>query len=627
MTGARATLDRISSASLGPWRRAAASFLVAWLAVAAFSAALLLGLAFVYQGRVLPGVSVAGVNVSGLDRAAAGTAVRRSLPAIETSRLVLDAAGQTRVVAGAALDRRYDVAAMLDTAFAIGRTGSPLQRAVDELRSLIRGTRVAPVVTYDRSAVEEALAAAIRTLETPPRSATIRVPIGSAAFTVVPATEGLTVDAARALAAAEVRLSLPAAGDVTVDLKPALSDPSISTQAAAAAAQEATRLTAAGLTLRAGGDTYQLDAPTLASWLRFTATPDGALTVGFDDPRIDAWLTNFASHFDQDVRDASLKWSLKGYKVIPAVTGRVLDVTASTAALASALGVGPGVALPASVTLSVTVTPPKMTTAQADAAAANLQLLGSWTTYFVPGVGNYWGRNIAIPTSQIDGTVLAPGAWFDFWNVVRISTALGYGPGGAIIDGHTQETGALGGGICSCSTTLFNAALRAGLQMGARTNHYYYIARYPRGLDATVYKSDGGWTKDMTFRNDTAYPILIRGINGPGRVTFQIYGHATGRRVVLSAPIIANYHKATDQVQLTTSLRPGARERVEWPADGFDAWVTRTVYDAAGRVIHRETYHSHYATITGLTLVGTAPSPTPSPSGGSTATPAPSPSP
>jgi vancomycin resistance protein YoaR len=627
MTGARATLDRISSASIGPWRRAAAGFLVAWLGVAAFLAALLIGLAFMYQGRVLPGVSVAGVNVSGLDRAAAGAAVRRALPAIEESRLVLDAAGQTRIVAGATLDRRYDVAAMLDTAFAIGRTGSPLRRAVDELRSLIRGTRVAPVVTYDQAAVEEAVAAAVRSLETPPRSATIRVPIGSATFDVVPATEGLSVDAAQALAAAEVRLSLPTSGDVTVDLKPALSDPSISTQAAAGAAQVATRLTAAGLTLRAGSDIYRLDAQTLVSWLRFSATSDGALAVGFDDARIGAWLTIFAGDFDQDVRDASLKWSLKGYTVIPAVEGRVLDVTASTADLASALQVGPGVALPASVTLAVTTTAPQMTTAQADAAAANLQLLGQWTTYFVPGLGNYGGRNIAIPTSQIDGTVLAPGAWFDFWKVVRISSALGYGLGGAIINGHTQETGALGGGICSCSTTLFNAALRAGLQMGARMNHYYYISRYPRGLDATVYKSDGGWTQDMTFRNDTAYPILIRGINGPGRVTFQIYGHATGRRVVLSAPVIANYHRATDQVQSTTSLRPGVRERVEWPADGFDAWVTRTVYDAAGQVMHRETYHSHYATITGLTLVGVAPSPTPSPSSGATSTPAPSPSP
>ena len=41
--------------------------------------------------------------------------------------------------------------------------------------------------------------------------------------------------------------------------------------------------------------------------------------------------------------------------------------------------------------------------------------------------------------------------------------------------------------------------------------------------------------------------------------------------------------------------------------DGKDVWVTRTVRDAAGKVIHQETYYSHYARITGVTLVGKAP--------------------
>ena len=64
--------------------------------------------------------------------------------------------------------------------------------------------------------------------------------------------------------------------------------------------------------------------------------------------------------------------------------------------------------------------------------------------------------------------------------------------GGAIINGRTEPQGALAGGICSCSTTLFNAALRAGFEMGARRNHYYYIDRYPLGLDATVFISGSG---------------------------------------------------------------------------------------------------------------------------------------
>ena len=53
------------------------------------------------------------------------------------------------------------------------------------------------------------------------------------------------------------------------------------------------------------------------------------------------------------------------------------------------------------------------------------------------------------------------------------------------------------------------AALRAGLQMGARSNHRYYINRYPLGLDATVSKTAGG-SQTVTFTNDMRTPIVIR---------------------------------------------------------------------------------------------------------------------
>ena len=64
---------------------------------------------------------------------------------------------------------------------------------------------------------------------------------------------------------------------------------------------------------------------------------------------------------------------------------------------------------------------------------------------------------------------MAPGAKFNFWKSVgEVSLAKGYKLGGAIINGHSVEGKTIGGGICSTSTTLFNAALRAGFDMGAR---------------------------------------------------------------------------------------------------------------------------------------------------------------
>jgi vancomycin resistance protein YoaR len=84
-------------------------------------------------------------------------------------------------------------------------------------------------------------------------------------------------------------------------------------------------------------------------------------------------------------------------------------------------------------------------------------------------------------------------------------------------------------------TTLFNAALRAGFQMGARRNHFYYIDRYPLGLDATVFISASGAKQTMSWTNDTQYPVLIRGYQiragGTGWVKFALFSVPTGRRV------------------------------------------------------------------------------------------------
>ena len=217
--------------------------------------------------------------------------------------------------------------------------------------------------------------------------------------------------------------------------------------------------------------------------------------------------------------------------------------------------------------------------------------------------------------------VVGPRETFDFWDAIGpVTRERGYRDGGAIINGRTEPQGALAGGICTCSTTLFNAALRAGFEMGARRNHYYYIDRYPLGLDATVFISASGSVQTMSWTNDTDYPVLIRGYKikqgNRGYVKFELYGVPNGRTVVIGPPTVKNIKPASDSTQLTDNLAPGVRKRIEYPVDGKQVWRTRTVYDAAGAIIHQETYYSNYARITGIVLVGDdtpAPEPTPEP--------------
>jgi vancomycin resistance protein YoaR len=338
----------------------------------------------------------------------------------------------------------------------------------------------------------------------------------------------------------------------------------------------------------------------------FGVTPSGDYVVSLVSGRIENALKALAGQVDRAPRNASFRTA--GGRVVGVVAGlngRRLDPAATAARVDDVLTAQGSGSPPPRVDMVVASTSPNLTTAEAEAFAPRMRSISAWTTPFVPGIKNFFGKNIAIPTSKIDGYVLAPGESFDFWQAVGdVSRAAGYGDGGAIINGRTEPTGALAGGICSCSTTLFNAAARAGLELGARRNHYYYINRYPKGLDATVFKSSSGSTQTMSFRNDTPYPILIRGINGYGTVTFQLYSVPNGRTTRFSTPIVKNFRPASDTVVYTSALRPGQRERIEYPVDGFDAWVTRTVTDKSGTVIHQETFYSHYARVTGIVRVG-----------------------
>jgi vancomycin resistance protein YoaR len=385
--------------------------------------------------------------------------------------------------------------------------------------------------------------------------------------------------------------------------------PDITTAEASAAMTTAERLTAK-ITLTAETGSQDITMTRLRSWLTFGPTVDGGYAPAIDTFRLPDVLKRIAKKINQPPVNASFKTSggrITG--VTPSQTGYKMDIAATAKQVQALIATRLAGGAANSIEPKVTVTQPVLTTAEAKAAQPKMRMISRWTTYFPISERNGFGANIWIPARLINGYVVPPRGTFDFWDAVgTVSRAKGYKSGGAIINGKTEPQGALAGGICSCSTTLFNAALRAGYQMGARRNHFYYIDRYPLGLDATVFISASGSKQTVSFTNDTDYPVLIRGYGfrdgSAGYVRFEIYTVPNGRKVSFSKPIVRNVRPATDTVQYTSSLPVGTSERIEYPVDGMEVTVTRTVKDRNGNVIHRDTYYSNYARITGITLIG-----------------------
>jgi vancomycin resistance protein YoaR len=382
-------------------------------------------------------------------------------------------------------------------------------------------------------------------------------------------------------------------------LPPAVSDSSAQVAATQAALMQN------DVVLRDGADTWTIPATTVHTWLGFTII-NNRVRIAIDTQEVLAQLKPLAKKIDRPAVNATVK--LQGTKIVfgtPSTDGRTLNPSKTTTAVVNALrnrALG-SLAVDAPIPPVLALVKASLTTDEAKAAIPLMKQISSWTTNYQPSDHNGFGANIRIPTSTINGHVVAPGETFSFWKAVGpVTKELGYQAGGAIIDGHTEPQGAIGGGICSCSTTLFNAALRAGFAMGDRLNHYYYIDRYPLGLDATVFISASGQAQDMTWTNDTEYPVVIQGINGKAFVKFVLYSVPNGRVTTFTDPIVKNYTKAHTETKVDRTIPRGTSKHIEYATDGQDVTVSRLVKDKSGAVLHKDTYYSHYSTITGIIL-------------------------
>ena len=217
-------------------------------------------------------------------------------------------------------------------------------------------------------------------------------------------------------------------------------------------------------------------------------------------------------------------------------------------------------------------------------------------------------RTSGVPAQLIDGTVLRPGQSFDWWDAIwPVTPARGFGPGGFIASDHTEPTGALGGGMCSSSTTLFNAAMRAGPADGRPLESQ--VLHQPLSARPRCHRLDHGRRPpDDDVHQRHARPRSSSAASGSGRAASA--GSATRSGASRTAgpsasPARASRTSARRRRTVNVDTLPtGVKRAVEYPSNGMTTSVTRVVRDAKGRVIHNDTLVSHYVLWNGIINVG-----------------------
>jgi len=308
--------------------------------------------------------------------------------------------------------------------------------------------------------------------------------------------------------------------------------------------------------------------------------PQIPLRLSFDEDVAEDFLYGVKSTYDCEPIDAVM--DLANRMVRPSRDGITIDIESTMGNIPTeltALGDFP-------IRLTANRTAPRVTSDDFDGFDLE-NPLATYTTRFATWKRNR-SRNIEMVASRFEAVVIQPGEVFSFNATTGPRTSEeGYLLAPMYVRSRIEMSPA--GGACQVSTTLYNAALLAGLEIAERAPHSRPCSYVPYGRDATVAYG----AVDLKFSNTLDHPIIIHqevDRLSAGTITFVIYGHPDDRvRVEIGNAYswIPRTQSMTTYI-LDTSLAPGQEVVEDEGVSGVYQRAWRTWFDEAGNETRTE---------------------------------------
>jgi vancomycin resistance protein YoaR len=270
-----------------------------------------------------------------------------------------------------------------------------------------------------------------------------------------------------------------------------------------------------------------VDARSPTSRMRVAASADGKkkvrlpVPVVLDPDTAFSALLQLKDGVDHPPEDARI--DMQNRQVLPDTSGLSLDVDSTLDRLERALAQGT-----LRVDAAVQITPAAQTASQLKDVRFEAVLGHFATNYNRSEAVAARTFNLRKAASKLDGTVIRPGAIFDFNQVVGPrDEAHGYKVATVIADGELAD--GIGGGTCQISGTLHGAAFFAGLEIVERYPHTRPSSYIKMGLDATVVYP----TINFRLRNNFSFPVVLHEVVRDGRVVAEVFGPKVDQVVTL----------------------------------------------------------------------------------------------
>ena len=299
----------------------------------------------------------------------------------------------------------------------------------------------------------------------------------------------------------------------------------------------------------------------------------------YSDEAMDAYIQAIADKVDRPAVDAAIQsfdTSTYAFVFSDSSTGSHLDAAGLKASIAQALEAGGG-----GVSLPIETVEPRVTK---EAVSSAYGMISSAVTNASSSSTNRL-KNIELALSFINGTCLKPGETFSFNGTVgKRTTDRGFRRATAYSGGEVTEE--VGGGICQVSTTLFNAAVKADMQIVERHSHSLTVSYVDRGKDAAV-----NWdSQDLKFTNNSQDDVYICCFLSPDkRIRFGMFGRMleNGETITLDG-VTTETIKYDTRYEPSPFLMPGETKVLSGGKNGYRAEAYKIRWDAAGNQISRE---------------------------------------
>jgi len=480
--------------------------------------------------KILRNVYVGNVNLSRLNKSEAENTLKSSSENLLNAPLKIIVGDFVKSTTLESIGAEINLQKTIEAVYQIGRVGPWYKKAYEKFKLFFKTENLKFKYSINKEKLNQKMLEYFPTLEQPSQSATLIYDARKNSFMPKKESLGHVVDKGPIVLAMENYIENLQLQDIRSSV--VMDYPQVMLDGISQAQDQAQSIISSApyLLILANDEIAPLENQTLASFLQFTPDQSGRnqLNLEISTSTVAIFLNTVGIGFNKPVIDAVLV--VEDHKVaafnLPQ-EGRTIAIDQSVSSIIEALN-----SRQKEIKIYFTYQQPKVDEEKIKEYGLTAKL--------GQGVSNFFGSsesrkfNISLGASKFNGLLIKPGEEFSFNDILGdVDKEHGWKAELVIKNGGVSPD--YGGGLCQVSTTMFRAAVNAGLQITERYPHAFPVRYYdPQGFDATIYPP----SPDLKFINNTPNYLMIQTKIEGNNLYFEIFGTNDSRITKVLGPYI-----------------------------------------------------------------------------------------